>query len=58
MVEKIKCDHCGAEAFAKYVITKEFNGKMLNFCCRGCLQVYELLQSETTGKEVDQKAED
>ncbi|MBP6177068.1 MAG: heavy metal translocating P-type ATPase metal-binding domain-containing protein [Anaerolineales bacterium] len=58
MVEKIKCDHCGAEAFAKYVITKEFNGKMLNFCCRGCLQVYELLQSETTGEEVDQKAED
>jgi len=54
MVEKIKCDHCGAEAFAKYVITKEFNGKMLNFCCRGCLQVYELLLSETTEESVDQ----
>lgn len=54
MVEKIKCDHCGAEAFAKYVITKEFNGKMLNFCCRGCLQVYELLQSETIEESVDQ----
>lgn len=57
MVEKIKCDHCGAEAFAKYVITKEFNGKMLNFCCRGCLQVYELLQSEKIEGEIDPKAE-
>jgi hypothetical protein len=51
MVDKIKCDHCGAEAFAKYVITKEFNGKTLNFCCRGCLQVYELLQEDKSAEE-------
>ena len=47
MVDTIKCDHCGAEANAKYVITKEFDGKTLNFCCHGCLQVYELLHEET-----------
>jgi hypothetical protein len=46
MVDTIKCDHCGAEANAKYVITKEFDGKTLNFCCRGCLQVYEMLREE------------
>jgi hypothetical protein len=46
MVDTIKCDHCGAMANAKYVITKEFDGKMLNFCCRGCLQVYELMHEE------------
>lgn len=46
MVDTIKCDHCGAEANAKYVITKEFDGKTLNFCCRGCLQVYELMREE------------
>ena len=47
MVDTIKCDHCGAEANAKYVITREFDGKTFNFCCRGCLQVYELLHEET-----------
>ena len=46
MVDRIKCDHCGAEASAKYVVVREFNGKTLNFCCRGCLQVYEMLHEE------------
>jgi hypothetical protein len=46
MVDTIKCDHCGAEGNAKYTITKEFDGKTLNFCCRGCLQVYEMLHEE------------
>ncbi len=51
MVDTIKCDHCGAEGNAKYVITKEFDGKILNFCCRGCLQVYELLHEETSAQQ-------
>ena len=51
MVDTIKCDHCGAMANAKYVITKEFNGKMLNFCCRGCLQVYEMLREEQSSQQ-------
>jgi P-type Cu2+ transporter len=46
MVDTIKCDHCGAEANAKYVVKKEFNGETKNFCCRGCLQVYEMLHEE------------
>ena len=46
MVDTIKCDHCGAMGNAKYVITKEFDGTTLNFCCRGCLQVYELMREE------------
>ena len=46
MVDTIKCDHCGAMGNAKYVIIKEFEGKTLNFCCRGCLQVYELMREE------------
>ncbi len=44
MVDKIKCDHCGAESIRP--VTKEFNGKVMNFCCRGCLQVYELMREE------------
>jgi hypothetical protein len=44
MVETIKCDHCGAEA--RHVVTKEFDGKVLNFCCRGCLGVYEMMREE------------
>jgi len=44
MVEKTKCDHCGAEA--NYVIQKEFDGKLMNFCCKGCLGVYEMMREE------------
>jgi hypothetical protein len=50
MVDTIKCDHCGAMVVAKYVVQKEFDGKVVNFCCRGCLQVYELLREENTTK--------
>ena len=50
MVDQIKCDHCGAMANAKYNITKEFDGQVMNFCCRGCLQVYELLREENTAQ--------
>lgn len=45
MVETTKCDHCGADAH--FVITKEFDGKLLNFCCKGCLGVYEMLREES-----------
>jgi hypothetical protein len=31
---------------ARHVVTKEFDGKVLNFCCRGCLGVYEMLREE------------
>jgi len=44
MVDTIKCDHCGAEA--RHVITKEFDGKLMNFCCKGCLGVYEMMREE------------
>jgi len=44
MVETIKCDHCGAQA--RHVVTKEFDGKVLNFCCKGCLGVYEMMREE------------
>ena len=44
MVDTIKCDHCGAEA--RRVVTKEFDGKLMNFCCKGCLGVYEMMREE------------
>jgi hypothetical protein len=50
MVGKVKCDLCGAEANAKYVVKKEFDGKVMNFCCRGCLQVYEMTCEENSLK--------
>jgi hypothetical protein len=58
MVDTIQCDHCGAMANAKYVITKEFDGKPLNFCCRGCLQVYETLREETPPQALDETKTD
>ncbi len=41
MVDKVYCDHCGAEC--KLPVTKTIDGRLLNFCCTGCLQVYELM---------------
>ena len=56
MVETTKCDHCGAEA--RHVVTKEFDGKIMNFCCRGCLGVYEMMrEEELLKKRVGEEAE-
>jgi hypothetical protein len=44
MVDKVKCDHCGAETIRP--ITKEFDGKLMEFCCRGCLGVFEMMREE------------
>jgi hypothetical protein len=44
MVDQVTCEHCGAET--KHPVTKVIDGKTLNFCCGGCLQVYEFLIQE------------
>jgi copper chaperone CopZ len=44
MVETVRCEHCGAEC--KHPVTKVIDGRALNFCCMGCLGVYELLREE------------
>jgi copper chaperone CopZ len=44
MVEPVYCVHCGA--VAKHPVTKNIDGQLLNFCCGGCLQVYEMLHAE------------
>jgi hypothetical protein len=44
MVDSVNCDHCGAET--KHPVTKVIDGRTLNFCCSGCLQVYEFLHEE------------
>jgi P-type Cu2+ transporter len=49
MVEPVYCIHCGA--VAKHPVTKIIDGQILNFCCGGCLQVYELLHEEGLGLE-------
>jgi copper chaperone CopZ len=48
MVETIPCELCGAES--KHPVTKTIDGRELNFCCAGCLQVYELMQDEGLNK--------
>ncbi len=44
MVDTVKCEHCGAET--KHPVVKVIDGKTLNFCCGGCLQVYTFLREE------------
>jgi hypothetical protein len=38
------------------LVTKVIDGKALNFCCGGCLQVYEFLREERLLEQV--KAEE
>jgi copper chaperone CopZ len=47
MVEAIRCELCGA--VAKFPVRKTIDGRELNFCCAGCLQVYELMRDEGQG---------
>jgi hypothetical protein len=54
MVEPVKCEHCGAET--KHPVAKVIDGNTLNFCCAGCLQVYEFLREEGLLEQV--KAEE
>lgn len=51
MVDTIHCEHCGRET--KYPVTKVIDGSALNFCCTGCLQVYEFLREEGLLEEVE-----
>ena len=50
----VKCEHCGLET--KHPVTKTIDGRALNFCCTGCLQVYEFLKAEGLLEQV--KAEE
>ncbi len=54
MVETVRCEHCGAET--KHPVTKTVEGRVLNFCCVGCQQVYEFLREEGLLEQV--KAEE
>jgi copper chaperone CopZ len=44
MVKTVHCELCGAET--KHPVRKTIDGRALDFCCMGCLQVYELLREE------------
>ena len=44
MVEKVVCEQCGRET--NHPIKKEFDCRIVNFCCHGCLGVYELDREE------------
>ena len=48
-IDVVRCDLCGA--VARHVVTKEFDGEVKNFCCRGCLGVYELMREEGLSPE-------
>jgi ribosome-binding protein aMBF1 (putative translation factor) len=45
MVDTIKCELCGVET--RYYVTKEIDGRELNFCCKGCQQVFEIAREES-----------
>jgi hypothetical protein len=57
MVEKIKCEHCGAET--RRFVSRTVEGRVLNFCCAGCFQVFELLRKEgSSDREKAEKRDD
>jgi uncharacterized Zn finger protein len=48
-----RCEHCGAET--KHPVIKTIGGRELNFCCTGCLAVYEFLIEENLLEQVKQE---
>jgi hypothetical protein len=40
----VTCEHCGLET--NKPVKKNIDGRELNFCCHGCLNVYEFLREE------------
>ena len=55
MVDVAKCEHCGAAT--KHPVTKVIDGQSLNFCCHGCLGVYEFLIEEGLMEQVKEEKE-
>ncbi|MCI0478752.1 MAG: heavy metal translocating P-type ATPase metal-binding domain-containing protein [Anaerolineales bacterium] len=51
--DAVRCEHCGAET--KHPVTKKIGGRELNFCCAGCLAVYEFLIEENLLAQVKQE---
>ena len=54
MVETIKCELCGTET--RYYVTKEIDGREMNFCCRGCLEVFEMRREENQQQQAQNEA--
>ncbi|MBI5649075.1 MAG: heavy metal translocating P-type ATPase metal-binding domain-containing protein [Chloroflexi bacterium] len=40
----VTCEHCGLAT--NKPVAKIIDGRELNFCCHGCLNVYEFLREE------------
>jgi hypothetical protein len=51
----VRCEHCGMET--KHLVTKTIGGRELNFCCSGCLAVYEFLVEENLLEQVKAESE-
>jgi Cu2+-exporting ATPase len=45
--ERVQCDHCLQEISRAMAIIAEINAERRYFCCKGCLSVYELVNSNS-----------
>ena len=55
--DNVKCDHCLQETSRKSTITAPFDGETKQFCCRGCLGVYELVHSNSLDAFYNQRCD-
>jgi hypothetical protein len=44
MVDQAQCEHCHVQTSRP--VAQVIDGKTLNFCCNGCLQVYKFLRED------------
>jgi hypothetical protein len=51
--ETVTCEHCGQAT--QHPIVGVVDGRTLNFCCAGCLKVYEFLVQEGLLEQVKQE---
>ncbi len=46
-LETLRCDHCQLEMKSESAVIADFDGQTKQFCCHGCLGVYELIHRES-----------
>ncbi|NTV92835.1 MAG: heavy metal translocating P-type ATPase [Chlorobiaceae bacterium] len=55
--EKIRCDHCLREMPRTSAVTADIDGSTKQFCCHGCLGVYEIIHHASLESFYQQRCE-
>ena len=44
----VKCTACGGHIIGKSIMEELASGRLVRFCCHGCMRLYEMVNNRTT----------